>query len=185
MFTTKKSDLSALNYLINAKFIRMIRAVTLIDAEELANIYNPFIRSSSATFEETEITVDEMRNRIQSIHFEKNYPYLIFEQEGKILGYAYGSSFRERISYRFTAESTVYVDPDFAGRGIGKQLYTQLLKELRASGFHSVIGVITLPNEPSVKLHEQFGFKKAGHFTESGFKFNQWMDVGFWELLLK
>ena len=162
----------------------MIRDVTLHDAEALAAIYNPFILTSSATFEETEITVGEMRRRIQSIHFEKNYPYLVFEEEGKILGYAYGSSFRERISYRYTAESTVYIDPNYAGRGIGKQLYTQLLEQLKENGFHSVMGVITLPNDASVKLHEQFGFKKAGHFTEVGFKFNQWMDVGYWELLL-
>ncbi len=162
----------------------MIRAVTLLDAEALTAIYNPFIRTSSATFEETEITVDEMRKRIQSIHFEKKYPFLVFEEDGEILGYAYGSSFRERISYRFTAESTVYVEPSSFGKGIGKQLYTLLLEQLSEGGFHSVIGVITLPNDPSVKLHEQFGFKKAGLFTESGFKFNQWMDVGFWELLL-
>ena len=162
----------------------MIRDVTLHDAKALSAIYNPFIRTSSATFEETEITIEEMRRRIQTIHFEKHYPFLVFEEEGIIMGYAYGSSFRERISYRFTAESTVYVDPYYFGKGIGKQLYTQLIDELKEGGFHSVMDVITLPNDPSVKLHEQFGFKKAGHFTEVGFKFNRWMDVGFWELLL-
>lgn len=162
----------------------MIRNVSLNDAEEITAIYNPFIRTSTSTFEETEISVEEMAKRIQRIHFDEGYPYLVFEENGVILGYAYASKFRERISYRFTAESTVYVSPEHYGKGVGKQLYTELIKQLKAAGFHSVMGVITLPNEPSVKLHEQFGFKKAGHFTEVGYKFDQWMDVGFYELLL-
>lgn len=157
----------------------MIRSVLLSDAPSLTAIYNPFIRTSTATFEEVEISEDEMERRIKSIHFEQNYPFIVYEEDGVICGYAYASKFRERYSYRFTTESTVYLDPAYFGRGIGKKLYRHLIEELKQGGFHSVMGVITLPNDPSVQLHEQMGFKKAGHFTEVGFKFNKWLDVGY------
>lgn len=162
----------------------MIRNVQLKDSSALTDLYNFYIRTSGATFEETEISEDEMSERITKIHFEKHFPYIVFEEDSKIIGYAYVTSFRDRISYRFTVESTVYVHPDHFGKGIGHILYKELLSLTKAKGFHSVIGVITLPNDSSVRLHEKFGFKKAGHFTEVGFKFKQWMDVGFWELQL-
>lgn len=162
----------------------MIRDVTLNDAEALTTMYNHYIETSAVTFEETIIDTDEMRSRIQMIHFDNKFPFIVFEEDGSVLGYAYATKFRERVAYRFTVESTVYVDPAHFGKGIGKQLYSVLIDQLKTNQFHSVIGVITLPNEPSVQLHESFGFKKAGHFREVGFKFNKWMDVGYWELLL-
>lgn len=162
----------------------MIRTVQLIDAVQITPLYNHYIETSAVTFEELTITEDEMLARIQRIHFEKEYPFIVYEESGTILGYAYATLFRERVAYRFTVESTVYVHPDHFGKGIGKKLYNELLVLLKENGYHSVMGVITLPNEPSVSLHEKCGFKKAGHFTQVGFKFNQWMDVGYWELLL-
>lgn len=162
----------------------MIRPVQLIDARQITPMYNHYIETSAVTFEEVPVTREEMEQRIQRIHFEKEYPFIVFEERGEIVGYAYATQFRERVAYRFTVESTVYVHPDHFGKGIGKQLYQELLILLKSGGYHSVMGVITLPNEASVKLHEQCGFKKAGHFTEVGFKFNQWMDVGYWELIL-
>jgi len=162
----------------------MIRNVSLTDSAALTELYNYYIRTSGATFEEVEITEEEMRERITKIHFEKQFPYLIFEEEGAVIGYAYASTFRDRISYRFTVESTVYVHPNHFGKGIGEKLYQELLTQIKSHGFHVVIGVITLPNEASVRLHEKVGFKKAGHFTEVGYKFEKWMDVGFWELQL-
>lgn len=163
----------------------MIRAVTLNDAEALTPMYNHYIETSGVTFEETLITSDDMRERIQTIHFTKGFPYIVFEENNEVLGYAYATTFRERVAYRYTVESTVYVDPNHFGKGIGKLLYQELIELLKQQDFHSVIGVITLPNEPSVQLHEQFGFKKVGHFTEVGKKFGRWMDVGFWELILE
>lgn len=160
----------------------MIRKVKLEDAEALTEIYNHYIRTSGATFEEIEIPKEEMQSRIQQIHLKDNYPYIVFEKDGNILGYAYASKFRERLAYRFSTESTVYVHPDHFGKGLGKQLYAELIDLIKLADFHSIIGVITLPNDASIALHEKFGFKKVGHFSEVGFKFNQWMDVGFWEL---
>lgn len=162
----------------------MIRNVTLNDAEALTRIYNHYIETSGATFEETPISEDELRKRINNIHFEKGFPFIVIEENSEVIGYAYASTFRERIAYRYTVESTVYVDPQHFKKGIGKQLYADLIDLLKQQDFHSVIGVITLPNDASVKLHEEFGFKKAGHFTEVGKKFGRWMNVGFWELIL-
>ena len=162
----------------------MIRNVTLNDSSALSELYNYFIRTSGATFDEIEITQEEMGKRIKNIHFDKHFPYLVYEEEGDVIGYAYASSFRERNAYRFTVESTVYVNPKYFGKGVGKALYVELLSQIKSQGFHLVVGVITLPNEASVRLHEQMGFQKAGQLKEVGYKFEQWRDVGFWELLL-
>ena len=163
---------------------RMVRQVRPEDAEQLTAIYNYYIETSGVTFEEDKIASSEMRSRIAKINVKNNFPFLVYEEEGQIKGYAYATTFRERVAYRFTVESTVYVAKEHFSKGIGRILYADLLDELKKGDYHSVIGVITLPNEPSVRLHESFGFKKVGHFTEVGYKFEQWMDVGFWELLL-
>jgi L-amino acid N-acyltransferase YncA len=162
----------------------MVRQVRSEDAEQLTAIYNYYIETSGVTFEEDKIASSEMRFRIEKINVKNNFPFLVYEEEGQIKGYAYATTFRERVAYRFSVESTVYVAKEHFSKGIGRILYAALLGELKKGDCHSVIGVITLPNEPSVKLHESFGFKKVGHFTEVGYKFEQWMDVGFWELLL-
>lgn len=162
----------------------MVRQVRPEDAEQLTAIYNYYIDTSGVTFEEVQIMPSEMRLRIKKINVKNNFPFLVYEEEGQIKGYAYTTTFRERVAYRYSVESTVYVAKEHFGKGIGSTLYAALLEELKKGDYHSVIGVITLPNEPSVKLHESFGFKKVGHFTEVGYKFEQWMDVGFWELLL-
>jgi len=158
--------------------------VKINDANSLTEIYNHYIQTSGVTFEEKEITDEVMKSRIQDIHFERSFPYIIFEDGGETLGYAYGTTFRERNAYRYTVESTVYVHPDHFGKGIGKALYTKLIEQIKDGGFRSIIGVITLPNDASVNLHEQLGFVKAGELKEAGYKFEEWMDVGLWELRL-
>lgn len=162
----------------------MIRSIQLTDATALTDIYNYYVRTSGVTFEEVEISNDEMRNRISKIHFTNGFPFIVYTIQDEIVGYAYVTSFRERSAYRFTVESTVYVANTHFGKGIGKELYAELIRRTKDAGFHSIMGVITLPNDASVQLHEYFGFKKAGHFTEVGYKFDNWMDVGYWELLL-
>ena len=107
-----------------------------------------------------------------------------FEQNGEISGYAYASSWKPRIAYRFSVESSVYLAPDKTGQGIGFQLYVELIRLLKLKNIHNIIGGIALPNESSVKIHERCGFKKIGHFSEVGFKFDHWIDDGYWELLL-
>lgn len=158
----------------------MLRKVSLKDASAIAEIYNHYVHETIITFEETEVNATEIENRIQAI--TAKYPWIVFEENGEILGYAYGCEWRTRSAYRFTAESAVYLRHDLSQKGIGSTLYQELLLQLKNQGIHAVMGVIGLPNEPSIKLHEKFGFEKVAHFPQVGFKFQQWVDVGYWQL---
>jgi len=160
----------------------MIRPVTPRDAAAIAEIYNPYIRDTVITFEEQEVTVQEMAQRIEKV--TATFPWIVWEEEGVVIGYAYGSTWRTRNAYRFAVESAIYIHPAHQGKGVGKGLYLALIQELRARGFHSLLGCLVLPNEPSVGLHESLGFAKVGHMKEAGWKFERWVDVGFWELML-
>jgi L-amino acid N-acyltransferase YncA len=161
----------------------MIREASANDAEQVKNLYNHYILHSIATFEEEPVSAQAMAGRIQAV--SARYPWLVFEQAGEVLGYAYAVRWKERSAYARSAESTVYVDVGRHGKGIGGALYLELLAILRRRNVHAVIGGIALPNEASVKLHERFGFLKVAHFREVGYKFNQWIDVGYWELILE
>ncbi|MBW3671824.1 MAG: GNAT family N-acetyltransferase [Acidobacteria bacterium] len=108
----------------------------------------------------------------------------VAERGGAVAGYAYATRWKPRRGYRFSAEVTVYVAPEHAGTGVGSALYTQLLPTLQEKGIHAVIGGIALPNAASARLHEKFGFRKVAHFEQTGYKFDQWIDVGYWELIL-
>jgi phosphinothricin acetyltransferase len=160
----------------------MIRPVLPTDAPALADIYNPYIRDTIITFEEEPVSAAEMGARIAKV--TATYPWLVWEEDGAVLGYAYASTWRTRHAYRFAVETTIYLDRGHHGKGRGAALYRALLAELKQRGFHSALGCLGLPNEPSVRLHEKLGFRKAGHMTEAGWKFGAWADVGFWELML-
>ena len=160
----------------------MIRSATPADAEALAGIYNPFVLGTTVTFEEEPVTAAEMAQRIEARM--ALLPWLVDEEAGRIRGYAYASPWKPRSAYRFTVESTVYVAPDAARRGVGEALMRALLDDLRRRGVHSVIGLIAQPNAASVALHEKLGFAKAAHLREVGRKFDRWIDVGNWQLLL-
>jgi L-amino acid N-acyltransferase YncA len=157
-----------------------LRPVTAADAEPIVAIYNHFIETSVITFEEQVISADEMRRRIADVQ-KAGLPWLVVEEEGAVAGYAYAAPWRTRSAYRFSVETTIYLHPDFARRGLGTFIYNQLLTELKACGMHLAIGGITLPNEASVSLHERCGFEKVGHFKEVGYKLGEWLDVGYWQ----
>lgn len=161
----------------------MIRPVLIDDAEQIAEIYNYYVTNSIITFEEETVSADEYVNRITDT-ISNGFPWLVWETDGAIAGYAYAGKWRQRIAYRFTVETAVYLDQGQLGNGIGSQLYAALLDELRKGDFRVVMGWVALPNEESVKLHERFGFKKVAHFPEVGWKFNRWIDVGGWQLML-
>lgn len=161
----------------------MIRPATAADAPALAAIYNPYIRDTTITFEEEPVTAEEMAARVARV--TEAHPWLVWEEDGRVLGYAYSSVWRARPAYRHSTETAIYLAVDQQGKGIGTALYRALLDELRARGFHLVLGGVALPNEASVRLHEKLGFRKVGHMREAGRKFDRWIDVGFWELLLE
>ena len=160
----------------------MIRPATSADARAMADIYNPYIRDTTITFEEDPVTAEEMAARLALV--TESYPWLVWEEGGRVLGYAYSSVWRARAAYRHSTETAIYLAMDQRQKGAGTRLYQALLDELRVRGFHLVLGGLAMPNDPSVRLHEKLGFRKAGHMTEAGWKFGAWVDVGFWELLL-
>lgn len=159
-----------------------IRPATAEVASVLADIYNPYVLETTITFEEKAIAASEMAARIGETD-ESGLPFLSAEVGGVVAGFAYASKWKGRCAYRHTVETTVYVGREHWRCGVGRALYTQLLDVLRDAGIHAAIGGIALPNEPSVALHERLGFRKVAQFHEVGFKFNRWIDVGYWQLL--
>jgi phosphinothricin acetyltransferase len=160
----------------------MIRPCLPSDAPQVCEIYNHYVRNTVVTFEEVDVTEREMAQRISEIRSQ--LPWLVWEEEGTIAGYAYAAPWKTRSAYRFSVETTVYLSRTAIGRGIGTRLYKVLLVDLRERKIHSVIGGIALPNAASVALHERLGFAKIAQFKEVGWKFDKWIDVGYWELLL-
>jgi phosphinothricin acetyltransferase len=160
----------------------MIRPATPSDAAAIAAIYNPYVAETIITFETVAVPAEEMAGRIQRI--TETYPWYVREEGGRILGYAYASQWKSRSAYRLSVETTVYVAPDQYRQGIGASLYRTLLPELRARGFHTALGGISLPNEGSVALHEHCGFRHVGSLPEVGWKLDRWVDVGYWALVL-
>jgi phosphinothricin acetyltransferase len=159
----------------------MIRDVQLTDAEAICDIYNYYITDTVVTFEEQILTGNDIKKRIM-VSKTDHYPWLVaLDNDGQLIGYAYAAKWRERFSFRFTAEVTVYLSTLHSGKGVGSNLYQALFSALKNKGIHRVIGGITLPNAKSVALHEKFSMSKVAHFNEVGLKFGRWLDVGFWQ----
>jgi len=157
----------------------MIRKVELKDAEEIVKIYNHYILNTVVTFEEEALTKADMEERIKEK--TKSNPWIVFEEEGHILGYAYLGTFRERSAFRHTKESSIYLDKGVVGKGIGGKLYKELIKLAKDYKVNVIIGVITLPNPASIVLHNKLEFERIGSFNEVGFKQDKWLDVDFWQ----
>ncbi|HPS11721.1 MAG TPA: N-acetyltransferase family protein, partial [Prolixibacteraceae bacterium] len=145
-----------------------IRNVEITDAEVIAAIYNYYIENTTITFEEENVSVSEMASRIGAI--SSKYPYLVCEDAGKVIGYAYATQWKTRSAYQFSTEGTIYLDHNKTGEGAGSKLYSALIDEIKKTNLHVLVGGIALPNAASVALHEKFGFKNVARFEEIGFK---------------
>lgn len=156
-----------------------LRAATSDDAAALADIYAPYVTENAVSFETEPPDEAAFRARIEG--GGGLYPWLVAEEGGTILGYAYAARFRDRPAYRFVVETSVYLRSGEAGRGLGRRLYEPLLAGLEAQGFTQAIAAITLPNEASVRLHERLGFERAGTYRQVGWKLGAWHDVGLWQ----
>lgn len=161
----------------------IIRPFKQNDVDKICEIYNYFVKNTAITFEENALTVSEMSSRI--ISYTKLYPWLVCEVADEVVGYAYASKWKERSAYKNTAEVTVYVKQGLSRKGYGKALYASLLQSLKELNCHVILGCIALPNESSEKLHEHFGFVRVAHFSEVGFKLGQWVDVGYWQRIIR
>lgn len=160
-----------------------IRVATADDAEAIAAIYAPHVTRGTASFEEKAPAAEDIQARIADIVHD--FPWLVADEGGKVLGYAYADRFRTRSAYRWAVETTVYVADGAQRRGVGRLLYGALLDILRRQGFTQAIAAISLPNDASVKLHELAGFRRAGVYRQVGWKLGHWVDVGLWQAQLR
>ncbi len=167
---TKQADLS-------------IRAATAADAAAVARIYNHYVDGSCVTFETAAVDAPAMAARMAE-RAEASLPWLVAVAPDGVAGYACASPWKSRSAYRHSVETSVYLDPDCTGRGVGRRLYGTLIDAVRTRGMHVAIGGIALPNAASVALHERLGFRKVAHFEQVGYKLGRWIDVGYWQLLL-
>jgi phosphinothricin acetyltransferase len=158
-----------------------IRKVEIQDARQIAEIYNFYVLNTHHSFENEAVSVNDMMDRIEAI--TETCPFLVCEEEGEIIGFAYGTHYKPRSAYRHSVEVSVYIKDGANRKGIGTRLYKDLFAELDKMNVHAIIAGISLPNEASIKLHENFGFEKVAHFREVGFKMERWVDVGYWEMI--
>ena len=157
----------------------LIRPATEADLPAITDIYAYAVRTGTASYEYDPPTLAEMRGRFEALAAQR-YPYLAAEAEdGAVIGYAYAGPFRTRPAYRFNVEDSIYIAPASQGRGLGKLLLTQLLRESEVLGFRQMIAVIgdARVNQASVRLHAALGFSHAGRIEGTGFKFGRWCDT--------
>jgi phosphinothricin acetyltransferase len=152
------------------------------DLERVCEILNYYIEKTAFNFRTEPQSVDDVRSQWRQRH--QRFPWLVATDGAALVGVAYAGPWHERAAYRWTVESTVYVDASAHRRGVGGALYTELLSRLRSKGFHSAVAIIALPNDPSVRLHERHGFAQVGQLREAGYKHDAWHDVGFWQCQL-
>jgi phosphinothricin acetyltransferase len=157
-------------------------AIPEADAQACLDIYAPFVRDTSVSFEEVVPALEEFRDRIRAT--TATHPWLVLVVDGQVVGYAHASQHRSRASYRWAVDVTVYVDPGHRGIGAGRRLYGALLERLCSQGFRVACAGITLPNDASVGLHQAMGFEPVGIYRRIGWKAGAWHDVGWWQLEL-
>jgi phosphinothricin acetyltransferase len=160
-----------------------VRPARESDAAALARIYNHYVSTTCITFETDPVSAREMAQRVAETARD-SLPWLVASLSGEVAGYAYASKWKGRCAYRYTVESTVYLDAAHTGKGLGLPLYAALIDAIRGLSLHAVIGGIALPNARSIRLHERLAFRKVAHFEQVGYKQDLWIDVGYWQLML-
>ena len=157
-----------------------IRLATEADAGGMLEIYAPVVLNTTISSEEQPPSEEEFRGRIRYVL--DRFPWLVCTEGDSVVGYAYAAPFRTRAGYRWTAELAIYIHPAHHRRGVGRALYTALLQCLSIQGCRMAVGVIALPNEASVGLHESMGFHRTGTWERIYYKFGEWIDDGVWQL---
>lgn len=153
----------------------IIELVNLEDTKELLNIYAPYIKNTAITFEYDIPPINEFKTRISNTI--RYYPWIVYKENNKIVGYAYASRYKERAAFQWDTEVSVYISPSHQGKGIAKALYQTLFDLLLLQGFYNAYALIRVPNEKSINLHLKFGFSIIGTAKNTGYKFNEWHDL--------
>jgi L-amino acid N-acyltransferase YncA len=162
---------------------RLMRFADADDAPAIQAIYAPVVSHTPISFETTPPSIAEMSQRIEQTL--EHFPWLVYEDAGELLGYAYASQHRARSAYQWSVDVSVYIHEHSRRQGIGRKLYAALFKLLRQQGFYNVYAGITLPNPASVALHEAMGMQALGVYQKVGYKLDAWYDVGWWQGLLQ
>ena len=153
----------------------VIRDIKKKDIDRIMEIYRYYVEYTDVTFEYVMPDKAEFTGRVEKI-LEK-YPYLVAEENGRVMGYAYAGAFKGRAAYDWAVETTVYVEKNGHCRGIGRALYTELEKCLKEQNIQNLNACIAYPNEPSEAFHSKMGYKTVAHFEKCGYKFGQWLDM--------
>ena len=156
-----------------------IRTVQLSDAEAILKVYAPFITDTCISFEYVVPSVEEFAQRIASISAE--YPYIVLEEDGEIVGYAYSHRYLERVAYSWDVEVTIYLAPKVQGKGLGVILYDALEKLMVLQNIKNLYSCITGDNVHSIEMHRSMGYELIGTFLKAGFKHDRWLDVVWME----
>ena len=156
------------------------RPASAADAQIISEIYNYYIDHTIITFEEERVHTGEIAQRIEAV-LSRGLPWLVAEYEARVVGYAYASPWRARSAYRHSVEVSVYLEQGIMLRGVGSLLYEKLFDALSQADVHVALAGIALPNDRSIALHEKFNMEKVAQLKQVGRKFDQWIDVGYWQ----
>jgi phosphinothricin acetyltransferase len=152
-----------------------IRIATLGDAAAITRIYQPYILNTAITFEYDPVSVEEMQRRMEMV--QEHFPWLVYEKEGKVVGYAYCSKFKERAAFQWDCECSVYIDEDYHRQGIATALYDKLFDLIQKQGYYTIYALITNSHNSSISLHKKFGFHETAVYEKTGYKMGKWWDL--------
>ena len=161
-----------------------IRLATRADLPGILEIYNDAVLTTTATYDYEPRTLEHRTHWFEERQRDRYPVFVAVDDAGRVAGWSALNPFHARIGYQFTSENSVYVAADMRGNGIGKLLLAPLIEAAKARGLHAIIAAIDADNEASIRLHAGFGFEKVGHFKQTGFKFNRWLDLVYMEKLL-
>lgn len=159
-----------------------IRDVKITDAKAIADIYNYYIAHTTVTYETELVPTKEMAHRIQEI--SSHHPYFVYEEDGNVIAYCYAHPWRTRAAYLHTLETTIYLDHSVKHHGIGTLMVNHLIELCKAQGYHALIACATDENQESKVFHEHLGFKQVAHYEQVGWKFDRWLGINSFELIL-
>lgn len=152
-----------------------IRMATLEDAAAILAIYEPYILNTAITFEYEPVPIEVFAKRMETVL--KHFPWLVYEKDGQILGYAYCGRFKERAAFDWDCECSVYIDERAHRQGIATALYTRLFELVKLQGYYNIYALITYSHESSISLHKKFGFTEVGVYKKTGYKMDKWWDL--------